>query len=392
MTEELNKPQEEHSPYGGSQAHRWITCPGSIRLIASLGPQERSSSPAAERGTAMHEVAAACLRQHSSAINIGQVKEIADLLSIETGYVCEQGDLEMILDYYSLCHEIRLSGGFKLFIEHPVDLAWISPMIRGTLDFGFISTNLKTLYIGDLKTGFKPVSAFDNEQLMLYALGIIGQYNTWGVEKVVMFIAQPNLLDWRENQSVMLVSDLRKWEREVLTPAYAASLKEDAPLCPGDSQCQYCLAKGVCSTRAASMLPSVVQDYSSPLPPAETLAPDQIAEILDKTAQFRTWLDSVWAYAEEGSRTGRLEIPGYGVTESKGRKSRSWTEEASLSISLMYGFEAFDLKSPAALEKVLGRDAKEFLKDYIEEKEGKATFKLTKVSEPAKCSAIEDFS
>lgn len=390
MTEELNKPQEEHSPYGGSQAHRWISCPGSIRMIAKE-PQEKTSSPAAERGSAMHEVAAACLRQHSSAISIDDVKSISDLLALETGYICERGDLEMILDYYDFCHKIRMSGGFKIYIEHPTDLAWISFMIRGTLDFGFISTNLKTLYIGDLKTGFNPVSAVDNEQLMLYALGIIGQYNTWGIEDVVMFIAQPNLLDWRENKTIMSVSDLRKWEREVLLPAYEESLKEDSPLCPGDSQCVYCRAKGSCAARAASMLPSVVSDYSSPLPSAETLSADQIAEILDKASRFNLWLDSVRAYAEEGIRTGRIFIPGYGVVESNGRKSRGWGTDAALSISLMYGFEAFDLKSPAALEKALGRDAKEFLKDYIEEKEGKATFKLTKVSEPAKCSAIEDF-
>ena len=51
-----------HAKLNASSAHRWIACPGCIRLIDSLphGVSERTSRPASE-GSAAHALGEWCL-------------------------------------------------------------------------------------------------------------------------------------------------------------------------------------------------------------------------------------------------------------------------------------------------------------------------------------------
>jgi hypothetical protein len=388
-----NKPEEVHSPYGGSQAHRWIRCPGSIKLIESL-PGEGAISGAASRGTAMHEVAAICLKTVTHRLTKDELKGIAAAASIDTGYLCNAEDIDIVHAYVDYVFNIMQEGCNKVYVEHPVSLSSIDPLIRGTLDIGILDEIHRKLYVGDLKTGHIPVSAIDNEQLMMYAAGLIETEKLEGrIDTVAVFIAQPNLFEWENNYTEVQISDLKTWVAGVLEPAYKRTKIGDfdnaRSFNPGAKQCQWCRAKGVCSARAESILPAPLK--AGQLPAPTTLDPEQIADILDKADEFAAWLKDVRAYAEEGVRLQTLTIPGYGIVEKAGRKSRSWAAGAAESLSVMYGNDVFDLKSPAAVEKIVGKDGKSFINSLVISTPGSSNFVLTKTDEPSKVGAVEDF-
>ena len=390
MTNEILKPEEIHSPYGGSQAHRWIRCPGSIQMCADL-PKDGGSSAAA-RGTALHEVGAACIKQFSYRASDSEIKAVADSLSIDTGYVANMEDIESVRDYFDYVHDLKLCGYNQIWIEKQVSLPWIDPLVRGTLDIGLLSEGRRVLAIGDYKTGVGPVMARDNEQLMMYALGQLAAENLLSkVDTIRMFIVQPTLINWESNSFDMSAADLVQWGRDVLEPAYRFTKHPDAPLVPGEKQCVFCKAKGVCSARANSLLPEQVKQGGA-LPEPASLTPDQIADILDKAEMFKSWIKDVYEYAETGIRLGTLKIPGFGMVEKPGRKNREWMSGAVESLSLMYGFDVFELKSVAAIEKQLGKDGKEFIKTLVKINQGNPSFKLTKTDSPANVSAVDDFT
>ena len=349
-------------------------------------------SPAAARGNALHEVGATCLNRFSYRASESDIKYVADSLSIDTGYVANMEDIESVQSYFNYVHNLRLNGFNQIWIEQQVSLPWIDPLVRGTLDIGLRSEKYKTMSVGDYKTGVGPVMAKDNEQLMMYALGLQGTQNLFGkVDSIRMFIVQPTLINWESNIVDMSVKDLIRWGKEVLEPAYHLTKLPDAPLVPGEKQCAFCRAKGVCSARANSLLPEQYKQGVG-LPEPMSLTPDQIADILDKADLFKTWIKDVYNYAETCIRLGTLKVPGFGMVEKPGRKNREWSSGAVESLSLMYGFDVFELKSVAAIEKQLGKDGKEFIKTLVKINQGNPSFKLTKTDSPDNVSAVDDFN
>src|SRR6202142_846621 len=55
-----------HSPLGASSAERWMNCPGSTALVASLGPTDDQDDPEyRQRGILAHELASRCLTENT---------------------------------------------------------------------------------------------------------------------------------------------------------------------------------------------------------------------------------------------------------------------------------------------------------------------------------------
>ena len=50
-----------HSALGASSAHRWMACPGSVRLGKERGASTSRSGRAAAEGSVAHDIAAECL-------------------------------------------------------------------------------------------------------------------------------------------------------------------------------------------------------------------------------------------------------------------------------------------------------------------------------------------
>ena len=118
-------PGVDHAALSASQSDRWMACPGSVALIATVPKQP--SSPAAEEGTAAHEAAALCLQEGITPTElVGRTfngfevnEEMAEALDVYVNYIGEAVE--------------RLKGS-TLYVEKPFNLSWLRPDMWGTND------------------------------------------------------------------------------------------------------------------------------------------------------------------------------------------------------------------------------------------------------------------
>ena len=126
-----------------------------------------------------------------------------------------------------------------MMTEVRLDLTDYIPEGFGTSDVMIFNDDI--IEVIDLKYGKGvPVSAENNPQLKIYALGALSAVD--GLvepKKVKMVIYQPRL----DNISVveMPVKELLKWAKDVLIPGAKLAMTKDAPLKCGE-HCRFCPA------------------------------------------------------------------------------------------------------------------------------------------------------
>lgn len=161
-----------HARFSPSASKRWLSCPGS--LVLNAGRKDDGPSPYADKGTAMHAVAAWCLTEHYRAS-----KRVGEQIPVhkdgeEPRYVEFTDD--MATDTQEYVDWLRsFAIGKTLLVEQQVDFSGVvgQPDQFGTADGIVWDAESGELTIVDLKTGFRPVEAEGNTQLMTYALGAL---------------------------------------------------------------------------------------------------------------------------------------------------------------------------------------------------------------------------
>ena len=190
----------DHAVLSPSAAHRWLRCPASV--LASAGIDR--PSPYAEEGTLAHlaaELAAA------DAFGIGPA-----WTGEGSGFDADM--LEAAQAYASALAAMAADMGplTQIRLEQQVDTG--VPECWGTADAVLVSLNV--LHVVDFKYGKGViVSAEDNPQLMLYAVGALDAYDLLStVTEVRMTIFQPRV----DNISTvtMTADDLRAWRDTVI--------------------------------------------------------------------------------------------------------------------------------------------------------------------------------
>jgi hypothetical protein len=164
----------KHSSIGASSAHRWIACPGSIKLCETVPPLP--SSKYATEGTRAHTVAEAYI--------LGQpIPSYADEAMIEGAKMYSRAISERMLNCNEITHPLRL--------ESRVSIPSLDPGAFGTCDAWFVGDG--TLYILDYKYGQGlSVSPIENDQLKYYAAGVIETFKLINdIDKVSLVIVQP---------------------------------------------------------------------------------------------------------------------------------------------------------------------------------------------------------
>ncbi len=351
-----------HATLGASSASRWMACPGSVRLSEGM---PNTSSDYAREGTAAHELSEMCLRSGKAAITfLGETIE---------GFEVDEDMAEAVQVYVDAVN--KLAKGNRLTIEQRFSLAALNPPVPmfGTADAVIWEESTRTLYVVDLKYGAGvPVKVENSPQLSYYALGaMLAQEAEYGIlpEKVVMIIVQPRYhhADGPVRTFEIDSYSLRcEWAEDLIRYAYE-TLRPDAPLNPGD-HCKFCLAQAKCPAlhaQALTLAQTEFDDSFSP-PPPEVLSDAQISDILSKADSFKSWVNSVQAYAADKIARGG-HIPGYKLVAK--RAQRKWTDEQE-AVDLLenMGLEEDDLYtrkliSPAQAEEKLGK--KKAIKDRI---------------------------
>ena len=322
----------EHARLSASGSHRWLLCPGSVRLEE---PLPETPSPYAEEGTRAHELAARCLLEGLD----------ADHPALAGWPVEMRGPVQSYLD------AVRAEPGARK-VEHRVDFSPWVPGGFGTGDCIVLRDGEASLWDYKHGQGVR-VEAERNSQLMLYALGAHQDYgHLYDVTAWTLHIVQPRLdhhAHWR-----VTTAELLTWG-EAVRGAAERALQDDAPLVPGAAQCRFCRAKALCRARAERNLATAREEFGRAYPAPETLSVADLAALLSQLDEIEQWAKDVRAYALEQAECG-VDLPRWKLVE--GRAVRRWTEEApavlraaGLSDDQLYPRELLPL---GAAEKLLG--------------------------------------
>lgn len=338
--------KKKHAKFSASSAHRWLNCPGSIRLSEKAPPQAESEY--AREGTLAHE----CLEY---LIESRESPKTAERLA-RLKYPAEMVDYG--LDALKFLQSLQGSSS-EFMCEQKVSLEHIHPEMFGTLDAALVDL-FGHLHVFDYKYGAGiAVNVVDNPQLAFYALALAHRYD-YNFEGVSCVVIQP-----RAHQDG---GPIRFWKTDVATlQAYGEMFKRAAelaesknpPLCAGD-WCRFCPAKIMCpeiSTKALAVAKIEFDDLpSTPVEIKAGLTPAELATALTQFDRLDIWMSAVRKHAFDFMRSGG-KIPGFKLVEKRGR--REWVNAAKTQAEALkrFGPACLDseLKSPAQLEKLVGK-------------------------------------
>ena len=302
-------PPNQHALLSASSAHRWMGCTPSARLEQEFADQE---SEAAAEGSAAHALAEHKLRK---ALKLRSRKPVSKYDSDEmddytTGYV------EFVMEALA---EAKLNcPDPQVLIEQKLDFSCYVPDGFGTGDCLIVAS--PRLHVIDFKYGLGVlVDAYQNPQMMLYALGSLRIFDClYDITEVAMTIYQPR----RENASTWTISvdELREWAETTLQPKADRASTGEGEYPPG-SWCQFCRAAVKCRARAEAKLELARFEFAQP----PLLTDEEIEEILGKLDDLTKWANEIVAYAQDAAINHGKEWSGFKLVES--RTNRKYTDE-----------------------------------------------------------------
>ena len=380
-----------HAKLSPSAASRWIGCPGSVALCATL--PKAPSTFYADEGTAAHALAERCIIEKADAV---KYKGWSIKLSTKWGesptflnpLTCKKMEgfevtSEMIEAVQAYLEALRETGE-KIIPEQRLSLEHIWPGTFGTCDAQIHDVKNGILYVWDYKHGAGVLVAPDeNPQAMLYAEGALHALKdkSW-VKKVVVGVAQPRhrsggIMTWETTPGF-----IEDWIKGVVKPAALATTKKDAPLVPGEKQCKWCAGKAICPAllgQALEVAKVAFKDIVAEEIPTITfpnpanMTPEERAKVAELLSALDAYKDSFFTHLQELAERGD-STPGWKLV--RGRANRKWRSEAVVVNTLepILGELLYDkkLKSPAGVEKLKGLD-KKALAQLWETPEGKIT-------------------
>lgn len=357
-----------HALLSASGAHRWMNCTPSA-VLESQFPD--TTSEAAKEGTLAHEMAEAKLQHLFNTQSYRKAKLTRTLNKIKKDEHY-QPEMDGYTDDY-VAYIRKAAMEFEkspyIAIEKRLNLTAYIPDGFGTADCVMIGE--RTLHIIDLKYGKGvPVSAENNPQLMIYALGALEAYKMlFAIDTVKVSIVQPRIDN--SNSSEFTVKELMEFGDKVKQYADIA-IKGEGEQTPGD-WCRFCRARQQCRARADKNIELAFEiDKKPPL-----ITNEEVGEYLRKGEDVAKWLSELQDYALAECLAGR-DVDGYKAVE--GRGSRSWTDmdaafeaiiEDGTNEAMLYERKPLTL---AQVEKLLGKaHFADVAMEYVVKNSGKPT-------------------
>lgn len=319
-----------HALLSPSGAHRWMNCPASVEAEA---PFPRTSSVYADEGTRAHTLGELCLSRGKDTTD-PEIEGLA-FRDWESAEIRVDEDMQYYVQTYvdHVRELVAESSTSILLVEQRLPLDQYIPDAFGTCDaivFQMEPGRPVRGIVVDLKYGMgERVSAVENPQLMLYALGVDQEHGPiLEVEEWELQIVQPRL-DTISRWTIS-AADLREWGRTKVIPAAARALQPNAEFIPGEKQCRWCKAKAVCKARADHAQAIARSEFLDA--PMQMLTVEEIGKILPRLGQLEAWAKDVREYAHVLATSG-VAIPGYKLVE--GRSNRAWTDQMAAARALL---------------------------------------------------------
>lgn len=313
MTEEIKHAERAHALLSASASSRWLNCTPSVRLEEQFPD---STSEFAEEGTLAHEIAELKLRKYYTEQGMTQRTFNTRLNKMKKHELYQDEMLKHTDTYLEYLQGLTLAMSSPPYVavEKRIDYSLYAQEGFGTVDCLIISGH--TLYVNDFKYGKGvAVSAEDNSQLKLYALGAYLEYSfLYPIQKIHLSIVQPRLNSISEFE--ITVDELLSWGEEI-KPLAQKAFAGEGEFVPGE-HCKFCKAKAQCRARADQY--TALDDFKQMKPPL--LSNEEVGQVLEKAQHIESWVKALKGYALTESLKG-VEIAGWKAVE--GRGSRSFT-------------------------------------------------------------------
>ena len=364
---------KKHSLLGPSSAKRWMSCPPSVRLTEKMPD---TTSPWAAEGTLAHDVAELKVKKKfTDPMGDQTFKRRLKKLS-ETklfGVDGKERDLkeywpEMLSatdEYLDYITGVVMSYSKRPHVAVEVELKFDRYAKGGFGTCDCLVLGGSELHIIDFKFGKGvPVSAENNPQMMLYALGALELYGSlYDIHDIVLTIFQPRADGDTVKEWSISSDDLVNWGVFTVRPLAEKAFAGEGEFHGGD-WCRFCRAKNTCRARADQY--TALEDFGAPNSKAETgvlpkpplLSDAEVGEVLEKAVVLEKWVTDLKEYALTACLAGK-EIPGWKAVE--GRKTRVWDDPDSAFVDITAaGIEEAMLyeRKPltlAGIEKMLGK-------------------------------------
>ncbi len=338
----------DHHPMGPSQLYKRSRCPGSLAMEAGRPEQETPESLA---GKKRHEIAA-------RGLNLSPVDRAALTADLD------HRDSLILSNWWEAIDCVRMWATNGDEFNHYSELRYTSASGRfGTVDYlahwlDRDSGNRQCVVL-DLK-GRAPCEPQHSLQLLDYATctllaagvaaGVpISELEFRDIGVCIGFVDELGSHMHHTDGQTLLAS----W-KQLIEPTLEACKKPDAPRMVG-SHCRFCRAQSDCPERQAVLAESVALAKSTALETwTAVMTPSERGSALDKVNAALKWLEKFKERAYALVKDG-LPVDGYSIGSTT---KRSWKPNAEEVLTAAgYGDLCKELLSPAALEKVIGKDA-----------------------------------
>lgn len=340
---------KDHAVLSPSAASRWMTCTPSARFEEEF-PDVQSEFAA--EGTLAHALAELILKNRLKPMEQFELHLEAcmqhELYTEEMLVHCEQ--------YADYCLSEVVEDS-HVAVETWLDISAYAPESFGTGDFLVYTPSLKRLVFRDLKYGKGvPVSAINNSQLKLYALGAYEWFRwVYGddveIETISVGIYQPRINNNSEWE--ISLNDLLKWAVEELMPAAEKAFRGEGEFVVGD-HCKFCKARVRCQALADHNLDL----FKHELKAHDQLKDSDLVEIVKKIPLLISWANDIGEYMLAEAIKGK-KWDGMKLVEGKSNRvfvSESETEKTLLAAGVEKEkiYEPQSLLGISKLERSLG--------------------------------------
>lgn len=335
-----------------SNAHQWVGggCTGCIELASKYARE--SGAPALE-GNRLHDVARTVL---AGEVSIDDV---------------DPDDRKIIEPYIDEVRAILAAASDVVLHYVERGFEWKrDDRLKGTPDDVVVDTTRKHLTITDLKTGRGVVEAFENWQLLCYALFLLPEGWT-----CTLVIVQP--------RAFHVSGPVRRWSfdwatfvsyRERIVEAWALATSEISTLTTGD-HCRYCDGLHACPAHRRASLHVV--DWADRVPVEMPL--ELVAQELALVNEAKTLLthraaaleEMIWSKLRAGVRVPFI------ATEPSSAGKREWSDDnAAATLAVFAGRVVTKPKLPTPKQLIDAGVSKELVHALSFHKPGKSKIRL----------------